>query len=218
MAGDVYFASTSNGPRFPVNNRRVSPTEAGDYVIRKDIVRVAQYEDSDTLGHIRLKERPVTTYGGVGMLVKNYNTGEELTGANTWPPSPGQFYVSPYLGRVYFNASSIGMTVEAAYTGMGSIVDAVDMNYVNNIVQQIAQPITEVQIPANDSVTVHEKMCVQAFIESGGGFVPLTPTDDVTFTVHDITVQDDVRTVFVNTTNVPVVVYAFFLRYAEPEG
>ncbi len=191
-----YQASHGDGPRFPMTNRRVTPTEAGLYVILTDILPVVAFPDNNEIGYARLRERPVTAYGGAGMVVTDYTTGTPLTGSITWPPSPGRFYVSPYLGRIYFHESAIGGSVSCTYSGMGTIVDAVDINYLRDLAVQAALPVEQVTVPANGQITVNGKIAAAVY-----GIVDdvytLNP-DYITTKIFDITDPVTARTMFVN--------------------
>lgn len=191
-----YIASHGDGPRFPVVNRRVTPTEAGQYVIMTDIVPIVEFPDNQDIGYCRLKERPVTAYGGVGMVVRNYTTSVVYNGSITWPPQPATFYVSPYLGRVYFHHSAIGETASMTYSGMGTIVDAVDINHINDKAEQAATVGEVITLPANGSTIVQDKIAVAVYGDDGTG-TELNPSW-VQVKVFDILDPDTCRTELVN--------------------
>lgn len=212
-----YAASHGDGPRFPMVNRRVTPTEAGEYVIMTDIVPIVEFPDNVNIGYCRLKERPVTAYGGVGMVVKNYNTNVVYSGSITWPPQPETFYVSPYLGRVYFHSSAIGESAAMTYSGMGTIVDAVDMNHVNDKADQAANPGERIVLPANGSITVQDKIAVAVYgIEDGGSVLTLNPSF-AQVRVHDFTDPDTCRTEIVNSSAQEKEVYIKFNKHFEKD-
>jgi len=50
----------------------------------------------------------------------------------TYPPSAGQFYVNYCTGYIEFNNDDIGDTIDISYWAKGSLVEAEDINYLNN--------------------------------------------------------------------------------------
>lgn len=206
-----YQASHGDGPRFPMVNRRVTPTEAGQYVILTDILPVIEFPGTLGIGYARLRERPVTAYGGAGMVVTDYATGTPMTGSITWPPSAGNFYVSPYLGRIYFNESAIGVLVSCTYSGMGSIVDAVDINYLRDLAVQAALPVEQVTVPANGSITVTGKIAAAVYGKVNDIYT-LSP-DYITAQIFDITDPDTARTTFLNTSSYEQVLMVKFNKH-----
>ncbi len=179
-----YTATTADGPRLPVVNRRVSPTESGEYVIRTDIVPIVEDPVRANIGVVRLFEAPITAYGGAGMLVKDYSTSESWTGALTWPPSNKTFFVAPYLGRVYFNENQIGSRAAITYAGSGSLIDAVDMNHVNDKATSAALPYRQITVPANGQVILQKEVALAVLGDNGSG-VYLPNPSWATIEIHD---------------------------------
>lgn len=165
-----YHATKGEGPRFPVVNRRVTPTEAGQYVILNDVIPVQEFPDNSDIGYCRLRERPVSAYGGAGIVVKDNNTSEMYSGTTAWPPNASEFFISPYLGRVYFHSSAIGRHMSFTYSGMGSIIDATDVNHVYDMAKQAAAPVEKVELAAGASVIV-DKIAVAVLGMEFGAYV-----------------------------------------------
>ena len=55
-----------------------------------------------------------------------------LTETTTYPPSTGQFYVNYCDGYIEFHNDQIGQSVAITYWGKGSLVEADDINYLND--------------------------------------------------------------------------------------
>jgi hypothetical protein len=55
-----------------------------------------------------------------------------LTEVTSYPPLPGQFFVNYCTGYVEFNNSQVGDAIAVTYWGKGSLVEAEDINYLNN--------------------------------------------------------------------------------------
>lgn len=196
-----YAATDAIGPRLPVVNRRVSPTESGEYLIRTDIMPIIEDTTRPNIGVCRLFEAPVTAYGGAGMVVKDYDTAEVWAGAATWPPGNKTFFVAPYLGRMYFNLNQIGSRVSATYAGSGSLIDADDMNHVNNKATSAALPFESIIVPANGQVIMTKRVAVMVFGQSGGMYIPNPAWASIE--VHDPLDTDVYRSIIKNNTAVP---------------
>ena len=78
--------------------------------------------------------------------VPNYNPpvetisipGYEMTTAS---PGPGQFQVNLIDGRITFHSSAAGADVVVTYFGLGSEVDALDINEVQDVITKLTQPL-----------------------------------------------------------------------------
>lgn len=55
-----------------------------------------------------------------------------LVETTVYPPSSGQFYVNYCTGYIEFHADQIGLTEDVTYWAKGSLVEAEDINYLNN--------------------------------------------------------------------------------------
>lgn len=55
-----------------------------------------------------------------------------LTETTVYPPSSGQFFVNYCTGYIEFDNAQIGSVVSITYWGKGSLVEAADINYLNN--------------------------------------------------------------------------------------
>lgn len=125
----MYRASHPIGPRLPVVNRRVTPTESNLFVPRDDVFLLEVFDRDRRVCLVRLYERALTDFGGAGVVARDTVTGRPLVAATTWPPAVGSFYVSPYTGWVAFNAADAGRLVQVSYQAMGSMIDAEDTNW-----------------------------------------------------------------------------------------
>lgn len=197
-----YTATEAAGPRLPVINRRVSPTESGEYAIRTDIIPIVEDAERLNVGVARLYEAPVTAYGGAGMVVTDYATGVPLTGALTWPPADGTFFVAPYLARLYFHANKIGGRVSARYAGSGSLVDAVDVNHVNDKATSAAKPFETVTVPANGQVILQQRIALTVLGDNGSGVYVPNPTW-AAIEVYDPNDVETYRSIIKNTSPTP---------------
>lgn len=171
-----YLATDANGPRLPVINRRVSPTESGEYVIRTDVIPIIEDAARPNIGVARLYEAPITNYGGAGMLVKDYASSEPWLGATTWPPGNKTFFVAPYLGRVYFNAAQIGSRASIIYSSSGSLVDATDINHVNDKATSAAAPFRKIVVPANGQLVMAREVALLVVGDNGSGVLVPSPS------------------------------------------
>lgn len=212
----LFQGKDGDGARFPVVNRRVDPTEAGLYVLCQDILTIVDYPEAPNIGYVRLKERPIVTHGGVGAVVKNNQSGDTYIGTTTWPPEPMEFYVSPYLGRMYFHDSAVGVQASISYTGLGSIIDATDINYLNDILQVYAKPVTPVTVPANSSKVLEGFIAMVNFRENNGAFDQ--NLGGVTVAITELTDPTLVQTVYTNTESADVVVYSQLCKYHPSDG
>lgn len=140
-----YTASKNNpaGPRLPVENRRTGPQDASLYVIRQDTLEVGAYAPDYRLGITRLYERPLTAQSGQNLIVLDTSTNKSMTPTLTIPPTATAFYVNPNHGCLYFASSMIGKKVVVTYTGIGSIVDAEDINWLYNHAKSVFPPYQE---------------------------------------------------------------------------
>lgn len=140
-----YTASKNNpaGPRLPVENRRTGPQDASLYVIRQDTLEVGAYAPDYRLGIARLYERPLTAQSGQNLIVRDTSTNKAMTPTLTIPPTATAFYVNPNHGCLYFAASMVGKKVVVTYTGIGSIVDAEDINWLYNHAKSVFPPYQE---------------------------------------------------------------------------
>lgn len=136
----MYRASHPIGPRLPVVNRRVTPTESNLFVPRDDVFRLEVFDRDQRICLVRLYERALTDFGGAGVVVRDTVTGHAFVAASTWPPSVGSFYVSPYTGWVAFNAADAGRLVQVSYQAMGSMIDAEDTNWLFDAASVAATP------------------------------------------------------------------------------
>jgi len=215
----MYRAKTSNGPRLPVYQRRVSPTEATEYIQREDVVVVEADNERDGLGHIRLYESPAANFGGSGMTVANYVTGELFTGSKTWPPSDGEFYVSPYKGVVYFNQSAVGTEVRIDYVGTGSLVDAVDINYIHDKADAASKVYTGKVVIAGGASTIINGYAVQNYYATYTSNPNESVAGDSTISVavNFIEDPDNLASTITNNGSSEVTVYWKGLPAFEPE-
>lgn len=55
-----------------------------------------------------------------------------LTETTTYPPSTGEFYVNYCTGYVEFHNDQVGDSIDITYWAKGSLVEAEDINYLNN--------------------------------------------------------------------------------------
>lgn len=136
----MYQASHSIGPRLPVVNRRVTPTESNLFVPRDDVFSLEVFTRDPRICLVRLYERALTDFGGAGVVVRDAVTGRVFTPAATWPAAAGSFYVSPYTGWVAFNVTDAGRRVQISYQAMGSMIDAEDTNWLFNATSVTATP------------------------------------------------------------------------------
>lgn len=134
------YAANHNGPRLPVVNRRVIPTDAGNYVMRTDSMTVELWPDDGQVGFVRLYERSISEFGGKGMLVRDTLANTPLQGSITYPPNNETFYINPYMGIVFFNKSDVGKKVTCVYQAMGSIVAGEEINYIHTNAYNAALP------------------------------------------------------------------------------
>ena len=211
-----FSATRADGPRLPVANRRVSPTESGEYVIRTDVVLIEEDEARAGIGVARLYEAPVTAYGGAGLLVKDYSTSESWNGALTWPPSNKTFFVAPYLGRVYFNQNQIGSRAAITYAGKGSLIDAVDINHINDKASSAASPYKQITVPANGQVVLQKEIALVAFGDIGGGVFSPNPSW-CAIELHDPNDAEVYRSVIKNSSASAQVVLVKTLKHHEKD-
>ena len=211
-----FLATRADGPRLPVANRRVSPTESGEYVIRTDVVRIEEDSVRTGIGVARLYEAPVTAYGGAGMLVKDYATSESWNGALAWPPSNKTFFVAPYLGRVYFNQNQIGSRAAITYAGKGSLIDAVDINHINNKASSAASPYKQITVPANGQVILQKEIALVAFGDIGGGVFSPSPSW-CTIELHDPNDAEVYRSIIKNSSASAQVVLVKTFKHHEKD-
>lgn len=177
MAGN-YNASTGAGARLPVANRRLTPLETGQYAVCVDTIPIIANPADINVGMVRLYERPLADYGGSGIIVRDSNTNAVFEASVTYPPGVGKFYLNPYQGRLYFSKLDIGRSVRVSYTGMGSIVDAEDVNWLYVHAKQAAKPV-EAEFTVAPGVTHRlNNMFVTALYEKqGDGLLLLNPPD-----------------------------------------
>lgn len=211
-----FSATRADGPRLPVVNRRVSPTESGEYVIRTDVILIEEDDVRAGIGVARLYEAPVTSYGGAGMLVKNYATSESWTGALTWPPTNKTFFVAPYLGRVYFNIDQIGSRAAITYAGKGSLIDAVDINHVNDKASAAAKPYKQVTVPANGQVVLQQEVALVVFGDIGTGVYSPNPSW-ASIELHDPNDVEVYRSIIKNSSATPQVALVKTLKIHEKD-
>ena len=55
-----------------------------------------------------------------------------LTETTTYPPLSGQFYVNYCTGYIEFHSDDVGSSISVSYWGKGSVVEADDINYIND--------------------------------------------------------------------------------------
>lgn len=192
-----YTASKADGPRLPVINRRVSPTESGEYLIRTDVILIAEDAARPGIGVARLYESPVTAYGGAGMIVKDYSTGESWTGSLTWPPTNKTFFVSPYLGRVYFHENQIGSRASITYAGKGSLIDVEDINHISTKASVAAKPYKQITIPANGQLVLQQEVVMLVLGDIGSGVYSPNPSW-AAVEIHDPLDTESYRSVIKN--------------------
>ena len=161
----MYVASHGVGPRIPVINRRATPTEGNDFQPRSDVLEIVEHPKYSNVGYVRLYERPVSALGTSGMItVINMDTGELITGTNTFPPGVDQYFVAPYQQLVFFNECKIGTTVRVDYTGMGSIIDAIDFNYVYELAAVNKFLSGDIEIGAGATLTLEETLVTEVYV------------------------------------------------------
>ena len=136
----MFTATSSNGPRLPVINRRVTPTEAGNYVITTDVIVVGVCPMDNRVGSVRLYERPLTDSSGVGINVRDPVSTKTLSPSLTYPPPSGSFYANPFLGMLFFNYAHLNASLQITYTAMGSLVVADDINWIFDNAKVAANP------------------------------------------------------------------------------
>ena len=160
----------TNGPRFPVENRRVAPTDASKFIQRVDHLTVEQYFDEPNVGYARLYEAATATVGGQGLIVRAENGERTWSGTLSYPPEPSQYYFNPYMGFVFFNRTDIGQKIIVNYTGKGSIIAAEEINWLWNICRQVGLPFTDriVEIPGGMSVDIMQEYVLNVFAITRG--------------------------------------------------
>lgn len=173
-----YPARSGDGPRLPVYNRRLSAIETSTYVVCVDTIDIVQHPTYGAVGYVRLYERPLADYGGTGIIVRDANTNAQFSAAITYPPSVGKFYLNPYQGRVFFNKLDVGRKVRVSYSGVGSIIDAEDMNWVYEQSKQAAKPFEpEISVAGSSGFTVQQKYVVALYEKLASGDLLLNPPD-----------------------------------------
>lgn len=155
----------TNGPRFPVENRRVSPTDASKFVQRTDHLTVEQYYDEVNVGYVRLYEAATAVVGGQGLIIRAEDGERTWAGTLSYPPQPSQYYFNPYMGFAFFNRTDIGQKVIVNYTGKGSIIAAEEINWLWNVCRRAGAPYIEriIDIPGGTSVDVMQEYVLHVF-------------------------------------------------------
>lgn len=137
------FTATHNGPRLPVVNNRVSPTDASKYVQRTDRLTVEEYYDDPTVSFARLYEAATAEVGGKGLVVRAASGSKTFAGTMTYPPGPSQYYFNPNMGFLFFNKADNHEVILASYTARGSIIAAEEINWLWNATTASARPWIE---------------------------------------------------------------------------
>lgn len=180
MSQQQYTADSKNtaGPRLPVENRRTGPQDASLYVIRQDTLTIGAYPADARLGIARLYERPLTAQSGQNMLVRDMTALKDLTPTLTIPPSASAFFVNPNHGCLYFASSLIGRKVVVTYTGIGSIVDAEDINWLYNHGRYVFQPYQDTlqTLKANTALNFPTRAVTRVYrVYESDGYAELNP-------------------------------------------
>lgn len=196
----AYTANTPNGARLPVTNRRITPTEAGNYVIMTDDIVVGISPLDARAGSVRLYERPLTDSTGTGINVRDTTTQKTFTPTVTFPPVPNTFYSNPFLGMLFFNLAHVNTKLQITYTAMGSLVVAEDINwlYVNAKAAGMpfyGQPVT---LDAGQSRTIQKLFISDVWEVLPGDTAALNPAN-VSVKLINITDKNNYGSTITNT-------------------
>lgn len=150
------LASTHNGSRFPVENRRVSPTDASKFIQRTDYLTVEEYFDEPSVCFARLYEASTAEVGGKGLVVRAAVGQRQWSGTVAFPPQPSTYYYNPYMGFIFFNKADLGQEIVVSYTAKGSIIAAEEINWLWDATKNAAMPYIEanIELPGNVTYTL----------------------------------------------------------------
>lgn len=184
MPTDVYsapvnFTASHNGPRFPVVNNRVAPTDASKYVQRTDTLTVETYYDDNTVCYARLYEGSTAEVGGKGLVVRAKSGAKTFAGTITYPPGPGQYYFNPNMGFLFFNKADNGEVVLVSYTARGSIIASEEINWLWNALRYSGNPWQEqvVELPSMTNKDFQALVVLQVYEIAETGEYIVNPAD-----------------------------------------
>ena len=214
-----YTASHGVGPRLPVVNRRVLPTEGSDYITRIDTIQIVAHPDISDVGYVRLYERPLSSQGGGGdVSVTDVSSGDQLQGTITFPPGVNNFYVAPYQGLVFFNSSRIGNTVSISYIAMGSIIDGLDINYIFELAKPNKFLSPDITILANNSYELPEYIVTEVYLKlEENRYKLVTSADNIDVELWYPDSFDNYKSIIVNNNANDVVIrFRATKKFTEP--
>jgi len=171
--------TTHNGPRFPVVNNRVTPTDASKYTQRTDRCSVETYYDDPLVSYARLYEAATAEVGGKGLVVRSAAGSKTFAGTITYPPGPGQYYFNPNMGLLFFNNTDNGEQVLISYTARGSIISAEEINWLWNEVVNVGTPWREqvYELPGNTNRDIQELIVLTVYEVTATGEYIINPPD-----------------------------------------
>lgn len=213
-----------NGPRLPVANRRIRPTDVSLYVSRSDYSVVEEYFGDKNVGFIRLYEAANAEAGGKGLIVRNTANSEQFQGTLTYPPNPKTYYYNPYMGFLFFNRADLNTKILVNYTARGSIIAAEEINWLWNICRRVGQEWTfeqtdndkgDIVINGNTAKFLSQKIVTHVFKKQDDGNLLMNPPE-ISVVIRDPETSDYYGTLLQNTSEQTVTVRVRWIPKMEP--